>query len=29
VLVHDRIILMKPGKDYTKIELAMQKADRE
>src|SRR5688572_6648135 len=29
VLVHDRVILMKPGKDYTKLELAMQKGDRE
>src|SRR5919107_368465 len=29
VLVHDRVILMKPGKDYTRLELAMQKADRE
>ena len=29
VLVHDRIILMKPGKDYTRLELAMEKADRE
>jgi nucleotide-binding universal stress UspA family protein len=28
VLVHDRIIL-KPGPDYTRLELAMQKADRE
>jgi nucleotide-binding universal stress UspA family protein len=28
VLVHDRIIL-KPGPDYTKLELAMQKANRE
>ncbi len=29
VLVHDRIILMKPGPDNTKLELAMQKANRE
>jgi nucleotide-binding universal stress UspA family protein len=29
VLVHDRIILVKPGLDYTRLELAMQKADRE
>jgi nucleotide-binding universal stress UspA family protein len=29
VLVHDRIILMKTGKDYTRLELAMQKADRD
>jgi nucleotide-binding universal stress UspA family protein len=29
VLVHDRVILMKPGKEYTRLELAMQKADRE
>jgi nucleotide-binding universal stress UspA family protein len=28
VLVHDRITLM-PGPDYTRLELAMQKADRE
>jgi nucleotide-binding universal stress UspA family protein len=28
VLVHDRIIV-KPGPDYTRLELAMQKADRE
>ena len=29
VLVHDRIVLMAPGPDYTRLELAMQKADRE
>jgi nucleotide-binding universal stress UspA family protein len=29
VLVHDRVILMKPGKEYTRLELAMQKADRD
>ncbi len=29
VLVHDRVLLMQHGPDYTRIELAMQKADRE
>jgi nucleotide-binding universal stress UspA family protein len=29
VLVHQESILMKPGPDYTKLELTMQKADRE
>lgn len=29
VLVHEPLILMEPGPAYTKVELAMQKADRE
>jgi nucleotide-binding universal stress UspA family protein len=29
VLVHDQVISLKPGKDYTRLELAIQKADRE
>ena len=29
LMVHDRVVWMTPGPDYTKLELAMQKADRE
>jgi nucleotide-binding universal stress UspA family protein len=29
VLIHEPLILMEPGPDYTKVELAMQKADRD
>src|ERR687896_1574963 len=29
VLIHQPLILMEPGPDYTKVELALHKADRE